>query len=53
MLEFTSKEGVEVTMGGNTDSDVLEVGAFVDVKFNRENAVFLEVGEHSVRQIKH
>lgn len=52
LLEFSSREGVEVTWSAATDSGIEGLGGEVEVKFTREGAVFLRVGEHNLDQFE-
>ncbi len=51
-LEYTSKNGVEVEFNPNIESKIKGIGAKMDIKFNREGAVFLRMGDHTLKQFE-
>ncbi len=52
VLEFSSREGVEVTSGAGGESVIQGLGGEVEIKFSRDGAVFLRVGEHTLEQFE-
>lgn len=51
-IDFAVEDGVEISVEGGVDSIVPEIGGAVEVKFDREGAVFLRVGDHQIREIE-
>ncbi|MBS0157855.1 MAG: hypothetical protein JSS26_04645 [Nitrospira sp.] len=50
LLEFSSREGVEINWGSGGESVIEEFAGEVEIKFSRDGAVFLRVGEHTIDQ---
>ena len=51
-FEYTSKNGVAVEFDPNIETKIKGIGAKIEIKFNREGAVFLRLDEHLVRQFE-
>jgi hypothetical protein len=52
LLEFSSREGVEVTSTIGGESAIQGLGGEVEIKFSRDGAVFLQTGEHTIEQFE-
>lgn len=52
VLEFSSREGVQTNFAAGAQSAIKTVGGEVEIKFSREGAVFLRVGEHTLQQFE-
>jgi hypothetical protein len=52
LLEFSSREGVEITWTAGAESAIEKLGGEVEIKFSRDGAVFLRVGEHALEQFE-
>lgn len=52
LLEFSSREGVEITWAAGGESAIEGLGGEVEIKFSRDGAVFLRVGEHTLDQFE-
>jgi hypothetical protein len=50
--EYTSKNGIEITVDPNMEGKLNGVGGKIDIKFNREGAVFLRLYNHVLKQFE-
>jgi hypothetical protein len=51
-LLYNSNNGVELAFDANAESAVQGLGAKVEIKFSREGAVFLRIGDHVLKQFE-
>jgi len=52
LLEFNSREGVEIVWSAGGESAIEGFGGEVEIKFSRDGAVFLRIGEHTLDQFE-
>lgn len=52
LLQFSSRKGVEINWVAGVESAIEGFGGGVDIKFSRDGAVFLRIGEHTLDQFE-
>lgn len=52
LLEFSSQKGVEIVWAAGGESAIKGFGGEVEIRFSRDGAVFLRVGEHTLDQFE-
>jgi hypothetical protein len=52
ILEYTSKNGVAIEFNPNIETKLKGIGAKMEIKFNREGAVFFRMVDHVLKQFE-
>lgn len=52
IMDYTSKNGVEIEVNPNIETKLKGVGLKMDIKFKREGAVFLKIDDYVSKQIE-